>query len=323
MFLDIKPVRNADYNCFDGIVASVAKYWNLDYIIMFLSVWGFRFESGKGKNTTSMGERLDHGGKNNLIELLREYHGLNIECYYNSENSKILERIRAELSEGKPTAIGTDAFLCPWNPAYKKYHIPHFYLVIGIDEKERELMCIDPFCTSNIERVPFDGFSSTVESYLVFMPENKKTREFDWRTSLSETVVFAMENDEAFDAMRRFANEIQSLEDLSKESDGCADLYRTLLLLRIKQLSLDRYKFRELLAYLSEKYGVKEMADYAENMEHAAKMWDNVVMLMAKEILKSRKSTGIKRIADMVFEAADYEEKLALGILKLCRNEDT
>lgn len=73
---EIESINKDTYNCFQYIVATMSHFYNCDYQMMMVELWGFKYNS---KYKGNIGEKLGlcwNGEIERRKELLSKFHGL-------------------------------------------------------------------------------------------------------------------------------------------------------------------------------------------------------------------------------------------------------
>lgn len=317
MFLDIRPVRNENYDCFQGIVASVATHFKCNYLLLFAGVWGFSFEPLKmGKGYINFGERLIPEFNTVMFDLLERFHGCKITIYDTDTINEIKAVILNELSKGLPVGIYLDSYWCPWNIAYKKYHITHYCLVIGFDDDKESFMFIDPYCSDNIEKLSIVELEKGYGNYFTFkFTESKEQNienELNYIIKLC-LVTLKLDNEQlnSFKMMRSFADEFEQYMDLDKEISGYEDTYAVPFFRQMKAIESCRKNFSLTLNYIAETCNDKNILQLSSNMLQASNIWSKIRLMIIRMSMTSSQSGQIKKIVDKIREVTDYEESIA------------
>ena len=73
--ININPVHNENYNCFDDIIATLADWKKYEYQLSLIDAWDFQYEHNQYK---TIGENLGLGGRTRF-DYLKLYHGIGVE----------------------------------------------------------------------------------------------------------------------------------------------------------------------------------------------------------------------------------------------------
>ena len=194
MRLEIRPHTNPWYNCLDVLILTLAQHWRCEHRMMFAEAWRFKYEPHRLETGALETGPLEDGSsfpwrdvldvrelveRRNLEELLRRYHGLSISSHELSSLSAAQSLVAAELAAGYPVALGVDAFFCHWSAAFRKYHLDHYCLAIGMDTDG--LLIIDPYLTLEPQRFSFAEYEPTLRDALTFRHAPAATERPDWR----------------------------------------------------------------------------------------------------------------------------------------------
>ena len=122
----IKPLNDKYLSCQQALIASYATFIKRSYEMIFAESWGFEYNS----KLDSIGQGISPGYRNVRIENLRKFHGINTEITSLASVEDLFvwyyEKIKSS-----PIIIDIDAYCCPWNICYKKYHNLHYIMILG------------------------------------------------------------------------------------------------------------------------------------------------------------------------------------------------
>ncbi len=321
--LNIKPIHNKAYNCIQGIIVSVSKYYGYDCDLMFANSWGFAFNPTDHNYYTSISDRIEHGWRSSNLGLLEKYHGLQFNYKRLESIDEALTIISTEINLYKPVVLFIDSFCCPWNPAYQKYHITHYCLAIGVEKTKEMIICIDPYLSENIEKLPFVNLAEGYRECFTFSISDTRS-DSDWKRLLLESVEYNLgKNREcsAFDSMRMFANELKSNFRKEKEIFGCNDIWSFPLVRKMAEIGNGRSNFSSTLEYIGKKYGLKDFICYKDQMNLIWKKWKHINTWLLKAFMSDDSSYPIGVVSSLILEIADTEEKYAMELYYLMQKK--
>ena len=288
-YIDIKPVEDDIFDCFNGLIVSVAAYYKRTCWSIFASAWGFYYQHNGNEN---FGERL-HSGKTDTANIfLKRYHGIEIDYRRFNEFNELDQLIQNQLSLRLPVVITLDSYWCPWHLAYQnaKYHLSHNILATGI-RKDHCYRCIDPYFTNSVELLPMDhlknGFRPVCATIKVL---DEIERDIDWKEILDLSINNLKKNeskDDAFEALSDFIRDFADTFDLQKELDGHEKMVAVPLFRQLQDLIVCRKNFGKMLVYLAEQCAKPELRGLSEKMGCASRDWGAVRLLLLRYALKN------------------------------------
>ena len=116
--------------CFEACVATLCRYINRHYEMMFLNQLQIYYQEGVTDFNQEMAQCFR--SSDHYLEYLEKYHGIQLHYYDQGDYIKIAQE---ELAKGKPTILHLDVFYCPWDPLFHKIHNCHMGIITGVDEK--------------------------------------------------------------------------------------------------------------------------------------------------------------------------------------------
>lgn len=308
MILNIKPVYDESLDCLQSVIASAMTYWKRDYVMMFADSWGFDFISGDSCCNTTLGKRVSPGWKGEVWNLINKYHGVKVQWKSFGDFHKDIAFIKNTISQNQPVAVSFDAFWCPWDVAYQKYHNTHYCLIIGEKDKQN-LICIDPYVSRGHEIFPITELEKSYEKCIVFHIGMEENNNYRWRDVLFQANNIIING--AFSKMQQFADEICTGLDLKKEMEGCHDMHTVPLFEQLKKIGASRKNFAKVLIYLSEKFSVGELISLSDRLNNASNMWNKIRLKTMKMAIITSQQSHTEKIAEKIREIAEYEVRIA------------
>jgi hypothetical protein len=320
MKLTIKPVENPWYNCLDVLLLTVTQHWGLEHRLMFANGWRFHYEKAPDTaQTVSFEKALDVRElveNRNIEDALGRYHGLLIQHNAMADIEQAVSLVRSELAKGIPVALGVDAYCCHWSSAYRKYHLEHYCLAIGLDEEKQNFIVIDPYLTMEIVEFPFSQYAETLGDSLIFGRSPAIPDAPNWR-DLIEGRASAMLS--RFQEIRALADDLEKYLDFHQEVTRHEDPFASRLVLYFKTLGFSRLNYAECLAYLAEMSAECSIKQAAVRMkEHGTEFFKIFLLLMKTSLTPHR--FKVSNIAQKLRELADREEVLAKELLRAAQS---
>jgi len=260
----IQPVSKETYNCFQFLAATVARFFNCDYRLMMLELWGFLYDEKSG-GTISDKLKLCWNYKTKKRSQLLSFHGLSFEIIA-SEKINTLQYIY-DYFEQSPVAVFIDSFDCPWLPFYRKLHRPHALLITN---KEIETFSfLDQYSSKSSVQEVATGFVESNTANLIVFTRNENELAF----TLRDEIAIRLDEWEqyGFSHYEKFVSEMKNTLDISTEIyDNPA---ASKLIMHLKNLAEDRTNFIEALDLFEERLSIdlrpakSSLCDIATNYE--------------------------------------------------------
>lgn len=325
MLLTVEPIQNEYFNFTDSILATVAHYVNKPYSLMFIGCMGFEYSPIK-KGATSLGEKLSEGVFHAPQYALEKYHGIRV-SRHDANSYKSLHCLIEEMLNNKfPVCVFIDKFFCPWDYAYNKIHISHYYLIIGIDKSKKEYICMDPNSSSKKYSLPYKCLEMGVSEYFIF--ENKIPSSIEY--SLSEIILgnissheYIVRIEKKYNNILKFADDLITYIDFDRElSPWNENLQDTFLFRCLKHLRKNRLKFASSLHSLGSIFNNKNIINISQQLKDLHSLWNNVSTQLFKYHF-TRDESANSNIFDDLILIAESEKKLQLALAdeaESCKN---
>lgn len=319
MSLNIQAEYDEAYECFQGVLVSLAKYFNYEYELMFASSWGFDIcPSNPLEEYCSFGYRLKSCEKVSFLELIQKYHGISVIKKEVNTVSALEKIVKSELEKGLPVTLAIDSFWCSWTYTYKKYHYDHVILITAINVKDKFFQCIDPYYSNKTEKIYFNEIEGNFEECNIFELGEPFIKDITWYKVVGEALLLLKYNDEqsAFNNIRFFADEFEEKLDLKLEIQGYDTLYAAPLFVQLKRIRAFRLTFSKTLQYLSKKYRIVELQNSASQLKSVADLWSRLSIILIKMTMIPQPDILRKRAAELIREIADFEENIACKLVQ-------
>ena len=122
MMIKVKVIHNPKLNCFDEILATIARNEHRDFELFLSQAWGFTFlDSCK---STLIGDRINPNSKRNF-DALSKYHGFQCEFMHSGKLNS--DSVGTLLLNNQYVFAAVDAYFCNWDKNYLKLHNPQSY----------------------------------------------------------------------------------------------------------------------------------------------------------------------------------------------------
>lgn len=320
MKLNILPITNDSMDCYQSSIASVTSWWNRNFEMMFSESWDFSFNYDRYLETRSIAKSIGFGGGDD-IKLLEYYHGIKA-SFETSENMySLIDVIQNELNEGHPIAINVDAYDCPWDFGYQKYHKDHICMAVGIDRKTENLFCIDCSNQKINLNIPFSKISNF--KYIKFRIVNDELQIYNWSDIIKKTTEKLLDGEKSknpFYFMQRFADVIEKATDLSNDFHGIETSWQIPILDKLYQIGISRKRYGLFLEFFGEKYKINDLFTLRDELKYISGQWEVIISMLTKSYYKSHNTDLLYRTAIKIRMVAEAEEEAANWLRNICNN---
>jgi hypothetical protein len=313
MVLEITPVTDEAFNCFDGLFMSVAQYFNCSGCLAFSEEWRFEFDSNNNVRYASLSDRLNI--ENNILQNLKKYHGIRSIFRTMEDAESTISKIKSDLEQGCPTALQVDKYWLPWSGEdyFMKSHIAmdHFCLAIGSDTATNDLYCMDTLPYNKCATLPRENLSKGCIQYVSFEIIEIQEPSNNWYKIIDNALEGMInKNKNAFTSMREFAHIFRNI-NIHNEIMKYEYVWEAPIMQKIKNIGNSRRKFAMTLTYLSKLYDIEGLRQISQSFDHCEKKWLTVYRMLLKVSVEEQGSNVImERIKMKIEEIANLEESL-------------
>ncbi|MGC6587618.1 C39 family peptidase [Paenibacillus sp. Dod16] len=308
MILNIIPKKGEYTDCKQHLLITVAEWWNRRYELLFIKSCSLNFNS-KNSDLRLIGERLETS-RFNAYNYFEEYHGVKIIISDITEETNIINMIITNIRNNHPVVVSLNSFWTPWNTfAYKKIKANHYCLVIGINERDKILYCLDPTYSMEILELPFTDFiNGCTKSYAYFekmdplQPDIIKifgeVNQTLKKVNTPAIEEFALEVGESFDFKREII-------DFPRLSDAPININLVKIIFGHQYLS----KGLDYLGSINPNI-LRDMKKIRSELNDITIRWKLVHNIISKEYMlfqKSREIPTIARISPMIRDLGERE----------------
>lgn len=332
---DMEVVKSEEMACYESTFATVVAWKKRRYEMMYAKAWDFNyldegidFFEEENNLPGFLGNRI-FIDQTSIPELLDKYAGIRIREHELDDPQLILSMVREELNKGMPAFTLFDQYYSPWASEEERTLLRQrgALLIIGIDETNSELYCLDVHGTKRREKLPIADFlkGCTFErkQLVTFEDLGCENLSFDW----SEIFITALENNlnkkiSAFNQMRALANDIEQCLDFDLETKDCLHQSNVIMLNRFKFVCRARLQFNKTLKLLNERFAKEFIPTLIEKFSAAQINWSRVASPLARAFLMKNYSNQVRlKMAAEIRKAADFEEQIAEYMKKLCEGK--
>ncbi|WP_270171077.1 C39 family peptidase [Paenibacillus sp. SYP-B4298] len=309
--IDISPIKEMDYNCIDGIIASVAGWLGRDYELMFLGSWDFAFSLDLHGH--SLGRRMQLLPEP-VLQLLDKYHGIRRIAEAADNAQEGMARIEELIPTGVPVVLTCNAYWVPWDKYYGQQHTVHSFLVVGIDVHSRYLYCTDPYYRKNKVSLSFEHVEKAYASMSTFVPLSQEPPVLAHALQELQEMLKQQQHRDLYAEMNGFAHHITSI-DLEAEAGDCEFLPILPLFEALQEVAQGRHKFARSLDYLGRAAQLTPLQEAAAAFRQLGDSWNMVrgtlmKMFMTGQVSEEQLSSLSCTIRDLSEQEQRWREAL-------------
>lgn len=277
---NIRAIQNHHLSCHQLLLATYASYQNRSYEMICADGWGLKYE----KNHSIFGESLYPGYQNRREILFKKFHGIQMNEKTYTSHEILVEELQSNLP-CSPFVLQCDVFDCPWNISYQKYRIPHFVLIIGVDEDTEQLYILDPYSTMDTNMIntssiaPSNGYFASFTTLPYAEPKI-----VDYHAEIRNSLNYIIDSN-FFDNLDSFYNDLHNrFEEVIQQK--YTDIYAIPLILKLNQIANQRYSYCTFLNILHE----KKLVDLSllELMRSIADEYSLYRKILIKQIMRKK-----------------------------------
>lgn len=233
------------YNCFQNLIAAIAKYYQTDFRMMMLELWGFVYN----REFSFFGDRMGliwNGNLNYRRKLLSIFHGIDFDrCTSISEIDNIHNVVNVN-----PVAFYLDSFECDWLPFFHKQHRSHLCNIVKVDAKY--YYCQDEYLSKGTyKRFTIHGIERMSKGFLIF---RKKQGNLNVKKHIKGAINDAIDKYDKEQCLKNldlFIHDFLEEFDLSQEVKG-NNVVESKTIMYLKCLGEDKKNMFEFFEYLSD-----------------------------------------------------------------------
>ncbi len=328
MKMDIQLVKTKEMFCMESAMASIARWKNRNYEMMFLKTIGFDFDYEKACEEKNIGRNIYCGYDNkDIIDSLEKYHGIKVENNEFFDNP--ISSIKELLNKSTPITLFIPDSYCNWIDDFGRYT---FIMIVGYENDV--FYCIDIHLgTADIHSLKFKCIDSlyqknnkiSYQTYTIVADEDKNISINNLISSL-ENSEYYLNSEVILNKMHKLADFIESRLDLEIEMKGEAINYFVPIRLNLSHILRSRLLIGKLLEYVYKVTNDDIAKKLSSKFTILGLEWEKAVFLLDKLLYKKRISNEpiegysevCSKIATRLRKVMNEEHQF---IQKLCRNE--
>lgn len=317
--LDIKPVMENSFDCFQGLVASVASYYKRDFSLLFRGSWFFDL-CEESAETQTFGSRIRVGWRGTDFEMLQKHHGIKLIRKTTETAAEDIDLISDNICAGMPIIVANDVFNCPWCKAYKKYRLDHYCLVTGYNKNKKILNCIDPYFGLDSYELPIPEEHTRFGTYYTFSIEKEQCLDENWKSiivhganNMGECNGYLTRDQN----IKLFANQISEKLDFNLEKSGYKDDFMIPLFRILKEIGDGRLNFAKLMVFLAKRKNSEKILSLADELSLLGERWYRLRLNFMKISVLNSNEKSKEKLAQKLYEIAYIEKELAERIISI------
>jgi hypothetical protein len=309
----VKPVHLKNNNCLEDTLATLINHLGYNYELLYAYKWNFIYYPHKNIVNFRIGSRIDPGWNANWLALKNMY-GFTIKRYSNLSNKDFLNLLNENFRlERPPIVLNIDSFNVPWSKAYRKFHMQHFCLIVGMCDND--IICLDPFFDDEIKII--ESSNIIRNSYSLFLVSQAKELHIDTKKiidSLISSYIKINPNGMSTNAsMYKFAEDFKNDFDFERDyllnGKGLSPIS-----IQMENVANGRQSIALLIHRIYHYSNVEDLVEIMNMFEDSYKMWHNVEVSI-RNFDRLEKSNDY--ICDCIQEIASYESLLFQSFKKV------
>lgn len=313
MNVNILPLKIIGLNCRENSILSLVNWYAGSYTLSLIGSYGVTYMKPILNDT--IGDKI-HSDKCNIITNSLKYYGIAINTVKKVDSNTVLKVLTNKLQKGIPLIISIDAYNCPWEPDYKSRHSSHWCTVIGTDQNNN-FICMDSLPLISETLLPYSDFINGCSGYIDFILSNTNKETINIKQLLLEHTM----NDKYTNQLKEFANDLSKCNKIEAEFDRYQYLWDIPLLNNITDIYGRRNQIYNLLLSLNDKSIYANTA--INQFKKIVDKWAIIRGLSYKIAMQKSKKANIKKLSEMITDAADLENSINNILIELANNSKT
>ncbi len=294
-------IKEYKISCFQEALKQVCEKYGKEFQIFFAGEWGFFISEEESK---TIGDRINFYEKYRMNEFIERHMGFKVHFCKNVE--VIPQLFKESMSDGNAVMVGMDAYGCPWNPAYKKVHMPHFFLLENWDSQSKKMECRDTFYSSESYFLNYDDLKPYFNDARIFrnVRNIKKLEMKALKEILVQNYKKAKERPKYY--FQIFAECISNFTDIDEIFPSDVEVENQLLFQKLRGFATVRYGLGDLIMQYS-----PEDYNYVEEFKALGQLWEQLRMMLLKVCLRQKMPMEKReQIVEIIQEISKKEELL-------------
>lgn len=317
----IERLHGDDIFCLEDCFATLCKWYETDYEMMFLYSWDFYYKADKmDKDSVENITKNLYPVKHSKEGLLNKYHGLQIEQREFQCMDEEFKFLIEQFEEKTPVIALFDSYWCPWEKGYKKdnsgLRYKHAILLTGYNEVTKKFYCEDPFYhLHSLEYSQTEFWNGYLYSYRHKYQGRAKIHFQDIIKDITDNLT------DTFECMRRYAVAIDSCNIWIESNDFLQPEF-TNIWAKFSLLERGRFEFAISLMYMSNKFNkyAKDLNKLKEEILECAYLWSRIKNLAGKLLFYPIKQQKYRRdVVNYIRDVAAKEEQILKDLSNLGR----
>lgn len=293
--LEINCIHDNNLSCLERPIATVLNWQGVDYRYIFSSCWTFSYNYMEHYNGIQNVPELM-----SFLENSEKYTGISFNIQMPSSDKRI-QIISDEIANNRPVIVYINSYWCPWFPSYKRSHIHHYILVIGINTEDHYFTCLDKLDTQKKVILPFDDYNNGAGELALV----RFSQYFNYKAVRKLLIVNAI-NSLAPNATKlcihEFADQIRTNINMDEQLKNYHDARVAPIYTWLKGIADDRLNYAGFLKLI-----LTDCNDYCLKLADLSSDWRSVIILLIKAGNKCSNESAYEIIAQRIDRLAEAE----------------
>lgn len=314
--LNLKPCHSLFHNCIDDMIECIANYFGKNVIYSYVNGLSFDYIS-KINNDNFLLDKFRVSCISYNLEYLSDCINVDVKPQFLDNAKKIVYSV-LEINIGHPIGVYIDAYYCPWNAKYYlKHHMPHYFLISGIDRQRKLIYCIDGYLSQNIEVVAYDILVPYIQGLWIFSSKDNRI-EPNLSVICLHIIELLKKSDLCLncDPIRQFAEDIRFYKFSEAERLKYCDLSHSQFIFGLKLIQEGREKLSLLFADLFSKYKYENLQWISKSASYSSLKWKNILNSIVKSFYANDNKNNMD-LYDVIIDVANEETKIISVISSL------
>ena len=315
--------------CIDDNIVSVANYFNKKYIYMYAKGLNFTYtpKIQKGESvlkTMRTSCTYPVSGQNFMVELdyMQDFVGLQLDRIpsSNMDEIELVHFIKKSIEINSPIGIFIDTYHVPWlDKYYQKVHMPHSFLVIDIDEKDKYILCVDGFSSKKTVKLPFENLFSYT-GIMTFKPVTPRINA-NFYNIISQIINGLKDNNKLdnCDCIREFSQDVKAIKFSDEEKIIYKELHNSQFVFGLKSIEYSRKNLMDLFYYMSDEFSEQngKLLSLLSKINTVVEQWKLLMVYFVKGFYSDQTSRYMNKAAELLLVIASNEEGIARSLKTL------
>ena len=309
--MNLRQIENAgEFNCLLSCLATLAKYYERDYQMIFSSNWKLRYNSNAVDKR--IGEKIDIVSETDIVSRSIKFHGFSWKMYpfkFPDDYENIVEPIY-------PILATVDLYNFKFSDYFNKYHFIHSFIINEYDFKKKEYLCVDPYFQYAQYVVPKRDLMICLKQWgeIEFYNLPKDICVSEYIKAINEDV--SEVNNDNYNNIKSLARDIYNEMNIAFEFGEFQEYIQKVPIMNsIRKVAMYRSAYSSLLDYVYELYKIENFRVASILLKQSVVLWKTVKGKLLKAYLTHSINREKITIFKLVNKIADTEHLVTELIL--------